>query len=350
MRFAITVSLLVAILLAACGKRDQDPTLAAAPPIASVVAASAASAPAETRVALWSAQVYPDPSKYKAGMCPLVDQSMLVSKPPIDPALQAADYWCRADRLPKSKLGEPPVASQAPSIPVVVQNKEGKVFYGLIDRKDLANAKGACYAISSALPAIMENSADTTFLSMMSSSACGSLSAELARDNPLVVLAATDVIARGAVEDVAKLMQKQPELAPVGKVIEDINSKIGDTIRDAVKKPIDWAIKHPEEALKLLQPQVSVIGPEQAKVLAEKTVAFLSAAGAEKEKLAQGAKAVGGDVGKVLEAAVNVVLPPAPAAVAKEAKKAVEDVKKQAERSAEDLRRSDLNPGNWKCC
>ncbi|MDM0001207.1 hypothetical protein QTI24_21550 [Variovorax sp. J22P240] len=340
---------MLALLLSACEKRqaEQAPSAATTAPAATPGTAPPP-APVSQKYSVFDVKVWSDPNSYKVDMCPLVDQSLILSagKPP-DPALQAADLWCRVERLPKAPQGPKP--PQSPSIPVLVQTADGKAFYGLIDRKDLANATDACSAIAKAIPAIAPQDPDAMLLSAMSQSGCQSISAELLKDNPLVVIASTTVIAQGAVRDVAQLIQQDKNLAPVGKVIEDLNEKASDVMRDAVKKPLDWAIAHPQEALTALQPGLANIGPAQAKALAEQTVAFMNASGVPKEQIDQAAKSLGGPGAAAVQAATAIILPPTPDAISNSARQVVEGAKKAADAAS----RSDVNPGNWKvpkCC
>ena len=329
-----------ATFAAGCSKEEAAPAQTKAAPPATTAKAPQATVVFDTKV--WSS-----PNDYKSDMCPLVDQAWFYTKPPRDPALEAADAWCRGARLPARD-------PKTPKIPVVVQQSQpgapDRVFYTLIDRRDLEIATNACSGAAAFLPAVIPDAQTATYLSAIAPSACQSISKELARDNPMVVIGATQVIANGLVNDVAQLMQQSPELAGIGKAVEAINNKIADTVRDTVKKPIDWAIGNPKEALSILQPQLAVMPADAAKRVAEASIAFLQAAKVPDEILRDAAKSVGGDAGKILSAAADLVAPVSPAALESAAKQAAEAAKREAENAVDAARRSDLNPGNWRCC
>lgn len=288
------------------------------------------------KVLLWDPKVFDDKLKFTPEMCPAVDQAMFYENPP-SPLLRAADYWCRAERWKNSTPATATADTSLPKIPIVVQQDDGKVFFGLIDRDDLNNAEDACKAISAALPSIMPTDPDAVIMSVVSMSGCKSISEQLAADNPMVVLATTNVIATGLVNDFSQLLQDNPDLAPVGKLLQGINEKISDTVRDAVKKPIDWAIANPNDALKMLQPTLSMIGDAQAKQVAELTLSVFKAGNVLPDQLMQAANNLAGPAAQVIKDAAQIIAAPNVGQAGSAVEQAVDNTRKEAEKVLESV-------------
>lgn len=119
-------------------------------------------------------------------------------------------------------------------------------------------------------------------------------------------------------------------------------------MRDAVKKPVDWAIGHPQEALAGMQTGLASLDPAKAQAMATQIVGVLTLQGVPPAALADAAKNVSGAAGQALLAAVTIVTPPAAGAVADAAQQAVDQAAGAANQASDAAKKAAGNlTGNW---
>ena len=258
------------------------------------------------KAVVFNSKIVTDQKLVSAKSCETVDMAMLYTKEPRDAKLRAMDVRCRISRLPKAKAAKAPV-------PVLVQRPDGKAFFGTVDRDTLDKVADACAGLGKVIPSVMTDVSlsDATMISALSASSCKSLHNEMVKDNPLVVLGTFVVIDIGIANDLGDLLKQVPNLRSTVDLLQGLNNKVNDTLAEAAKKPVTWALQHPADALAFLPPEVALLGSKDQKEFTNRTIAYLNSGGVPIANLKSAAKQIGGPAGDLISKSIDT-LPPLP--------------------------------------
>jgi len=231
-------------------------------------------------------------------LCKEVDSAMLLTAEP-SVYLRAMDAACRAARVNGP--------GKSNKVPVIVA-KDDKVFFGLVPRELLAKANESCLAAAPLLANIIPGmEAPSSVVTAATTATCETLHAEMEKDNPIVIISGTTLIANQLLKDAAQSVKGIPVLSETAAALQKINQVMVDGVEHAARTVIEEAKKDPKKALLILQSQFDLLDPVKARQHAESVVGVLLGNGIPIEGLRNTATQIGGPFGGLISQIIQSV-------------------------------------------